>query len=77
MRRAQGATLDHVALWMDRRLPDKGYAYVGVSRAKHRADVYHMGKVRRTDWRPVGPSAPGDKEHLSALSETLRVHGPK
>ena len=70
MRRAQGATLNHVALWMDRRLPDKGYAYVGTSRARHRADVYLMGRVRRTDWRPVGPDRPEDQHQLSALSES-------
>ena len=43
IRRAQGATLDKVGLWFDRRLPDRGYAYVGVSRAKRQADVFLMG----------------------------------
>ena len=71
MRRAQGATLDKVGLWFDRKLPDRGYAYVGLSRAKRRADVFLMGKIRRTDWRPVGGEArPGEQTELSALSES-------
>ena len=36
MRRAQGATLHNVGLVFDRRKPDRGYAYVGASRAKTR-----------------------------------------
>ncbi|CAE7271115.1 PIF1 [Symbiodinium sp. CCMP2592] len=71
MRRAQGATLDKVGLWFDRRLPDRGYAYVGLSRAKRRADVWHLGKIRRTDWRPVnGQGDPDEQQYLSALSES-------
>ena len=70
MRRAQGATLDHVGLWFDRRLADRGYAYVGVSRAKRRNDVFILGRVRRTDWRPVGGNPEQEQEHLSAISES-------
>ena len=71
MRRAQGATLEKVGLWFDRKLPDRGYAYVGLSRAKRRADVFLMGKIRRTDWRPVGGEGrPGEQTDLSALSES-------
>ena len=66
MRRAQGATLEKVGLWFDRKLPDRGYAYVGLSRAKRRADVFLMGKIRRTDWRPVGGEGrPGEQTELS------------
>ena len=54
MRRAQGATLNGVGLCFDRRMPDRGYAYVGTSRAKIRTSVFHMGKLRQTDWLPVG-----------------------
>ncbi|CAE7342621.1 unnamed protein product, partial [Symbiodinium sp. KB8] len=71
MRRAQGVTLEKVGLWFDRMLPDRGYAYVGLSRAKRRADVFLMGKIRRTDWRPVGGEGrPGEQTELSALSES-------
>ena len=70
MRRAQGATLHNVGLVFDRRKPDRGYAYVGASRAKTRDSVYYIGTTRRTDWLPVG--APKDSEQLepSAMSET-------
>ena len=70
MRRAQGATLDAVGLRFDHRLPDRGYAYVGTSRAKSQACVFHIGTLRQTDWLPVGPEKPGDHVHLSVLSET-------
>ena len=54
IRRAQGATLQLVGIRFDRKLADEGYAYVAASRAKRRADVYLVGTIRRTDWRPVG-----------------------
>ena len=46
-------TLDMAGLRFDRRLPDRGYAYVGASRVRAREDLWHVGKVRRTDWLPV------------------------
>ena len=67
MRRAQGATMDLIALWFDRKRPDPGYAYVGASRARARTDVYHLGHLRRSDWRPVGG---GDQVHPGPLSES-------
>ena len=67
--RAQGATLDQVGIWFDRRLPDRGYAYVGLSRAKRQVDVYHIGKIRRTDWRAVG-GHDNEQGELSVLSES-------
>ena len=71
MRRAQGATLEKVGLWFDRKLPDRGYAYVGISRAKRRSDVFLMGKIRRTDWRPVGGEGrPGEQIVLGPFSES-------
>ena len=54
MRRAQGATLDAVALFFDRKRPDRGYSYVGASRVRTMEDLVHVGNVRRTDWLPVG-----------------------
>ncbi len=70
MRRAQGATLTQVALWFDRKLGDRGYAYVGTSRAKTKNDVYLIGPIRRTDWRPVGGPHPNEQNELSVLSES-------
>eukprot|EP00971_Amphidinium_carterae_P029233 575328-Amphidinium_carterae.1 len=71
MRRAQGATLHLVGLHFDRRLPDRGYAYVGTSRAKYRDDVYLVGSVRSTDWLPVGGNNRGGEQSIvSALSES-------
>ena len=49
VRRAQGMTLDMVGLRFDRRNPDGGYAYVGASRVRRRCDLYHVGRLRRTD----------------------------
>lgn len=62
MRRAQGSTLDLVGLKFDRRRPDRGYAYVGVSRAKRRTDVFHLGHIRRSDWLPVGKDPRGNEQ---------------
>ena len=71
MRRAQGATLDLVGLCFDRKRPDPGYGYVGASRAKARVDVYLVGRVRRSDWRPVGGDAGGeDQVHPGPESES-------
>ena len=53
IRRSQGMTLEMAGLRFDRRLPDRGYAYVGASRVREREDLWHVGKVRRTDWLPV------------------------
>lgn len=63
MRRAQGSTLDLVGLWFDHCHPaDRGYAYVGASRVRTAAGLYLVGKIRRTDWLPVGGCA--DSEQL-------------
>ncbi|CAE7381940.1 pif1 [Symbiodinium microadriaticum] len=71
IRRAQGATLGRVGLWFDRRVADRGYAYVGVSRAKLKADVFHLGQIRRTDWRAVGgENDPGEQSLPSVLSDS-------
>ena len=71
IRRAQGATLNKIALWFDRRVADKGYAYVGLSRARKATDVYLIGKIRRTDWRAVGTNNEQlQPSHLSDTTET-------
>ena len=57
IRRAQGATLEHGCLFFDNPYHPavRGYGYVAVSRFKSRGGVYLFGKLRRTDFLPVGP----------------------
>jgi ATP-dependent exoDNAse (exonuclease V) alpha subunit len=55
VRRAQGASLDVGCIFFDHSYPpERGYGYVAVSRFRTRRGVYHFGRVRRTDWLPVG-----------------------
>ena len=55
VRRAQGADLDLGCVFFDqRRVATRGYGYVGVSRFRSRGGCYLYGKVRRTDFLPVG-----------------------
>ena len=77
IRRAQGATLDKIGLWFDRRLSDRGYAYVGVSRAKHRNDVFLIGRIRRSDWRAVGGEGSDEQNMVSGLSESSHSSEPE
>ena len=60
IRRAQGASLIQGALWFDqhRHAAGRGYGYVGVSRFRSRAGCYIFGKLRRTDFLPVGEPNP-------------------
>ncbi len=57
IRRAQGADLYHGCIYMDqqKRVAARGYAYVAVSRFKTRAGCYLYGKMRCSDFLPVGP----------------------
>ena len=55
MRRAQRANMK---LIVDHWHVDPGYAYVATSRATTKAGVYHVGKLRRKDWIPVGAPLP-------------------
>jgi hypothetical protein len=55
IRRAQGATLKCGCLFFDHCYPpERGYGYVGASRFQSREHLYHWGRLRRTDWLPVG-----------------------
>ena len=38
----------------------RGYGYVGASRAQSKAGLYHYGRLRRSDWLPVGEPTDGD-----------------
>ena len=56
IRRAQGADLYHGCLYMDqkKRPAARGYGYVACSRFKFRNGCYLYGKLRRSDFLPVG-----------------------
>ena len=55
VRRAQGASLDYVCLYFDAKFPpDRGYGYVGASRGRNAAGLYHFKRLRRTDRLPIG-----------------------
>ena len=56
IRRAQGADMHHGCLYFEnkRRPAARGYAYVGCSRFKSRGGCYLYGKMRRSDFLPVG-----------------------
>jgi hypothetical protein len=55
IRRAQGMSLTKGCIFFDLPFPpERGYAYVAVSRFRSRAGVFHFGRYRRTDWLPVG-----------------------
>ena len=71
IRRAQGATLQLGCLYFDHCYPpERGYGYVGVSRFTTQAGVYHFGRIRRTDWLPVG--GPGEPQEQEVRSEASR-----
>ena len=71
IRRAQGMTLQCGCLYFDHsHPPDRGYAYVGVSRFKTQAGVYHYGFLRRSDWLPVGEDQPDEQLKRSSESRS-------
>ena len=73
IRRSQGSGLDQGALWFDHCFPaDPGYAYVGASRFKRACDIMLMGKVRVTDWIPVGAVEESAQLKRGADSEDTR-----
>ena len=54
--RAQGASLDMGCLYFElkKHYAGRGYAYVGCSRFKSRAGCHLYGKLRQSDFLPVG-----------------------
>ena len=55
IRRSQGADLDLGCIFFDQKMPaGRGYGYVAASRFKSRAGCFLYGKMRRTDFLPVG-----------------------
>ena len=71
MRKAQGASLDGVVLYFDHCYPpERGYGYVGASRARTKAGLYHYGRLRRSDWLPVGGEGSDEQTMRSAQSDS-------
>ena len=70
IKRAQGSTLDAVCLAFDRRRADRGYGYVEASRARSADNIFVVGKVRRTDWAPVGGNPDHEQAWPGAMSES-------
>ena len=56
IRRAQGASLDQGCIYFEQKYypAGRGYAYVAVSRFRTRAGCHLYGKLRRSDFLPVG-----------------------
>ena len=64
-------TIDKGAIWFDLPFPpERGYAYVAVSRFRTRAGVFHYGRYRRTDWLPVGGDAENEQTKRGYNSQT-------
>ena len=70
-RKAQGATLGHACVYFDLHMPaSRGFTYVGASRVRRASTLFYFGKVRRSDWLPIGgPGAPVEQDYRSAISE--------
>ena len=56
IRKAQGASIDSGVLWFNNKrfAAVRGYAYVGVSRFRSKSGLFLFGKLRRSDFLPVG-----------------------
>ncbi|CAK0851570.1 unnamed protein product, partial [Prorocentrum cordatum] len=84
IRRSQGSTLDMGAICFDRtrraptagrKRPDRGYAYVALSRFRTRDSVFLLGRIRATDWLPVGGD-PSAEQTCAGLGRRGRRVGP-
>ena len=71
IRRAQGADLEHGCMYFDqlKRPAARGYGYVAASRFKTRSGCHLYGKLRRSDFLPVGPDL--ESEHLERGYESM------
>ena len=72
IRRAQGSSLDLGCLYFDQRRhhAGRGYGYVGVSRFRTRAGCFLYGKLRQTDFLPVGDEKEDEVLERGIESET-------
>ena len=72
IRRAQGADLFHGAIYFEqKKFPAaRGYAYVACSRFKSQNGGYLYGKLRRSDFLPVGASKDSEQVERGYQSES-------
>ena len=72
VRRAQGASLDMGCIYFDQkqRAAGRGYGYVAVSRFKSREGCFLYGKLRQSDFLPVGEGTESEVLERGVLSET-------
>ena len=72
VRRAQGASLDCGCIYFDqkKRAAGRGYGYVAVSRFKTRDGCFLYGKLRQTDFLPVGEGMDSEVLERGVLSDT-------
>ena len=74
---AQGASLDAGCIFFDqrRRHAGRGYAYVAVSRFRAQAGCYLFGRLRMTDFLPVGEQQPAEVCERGHFSESDDSYG--
>ena len=72
VRRAQCASLDMGCIYFDqkKRAAGRGYGYVAVSRFKSREGCFLFGKLRQTDFLPVGEGKESEILDRGVLSES-------
>ena len=69
IRRAQGSSLAMGCSYFDHCYPpERGYGYVGAFRFRSADGLFLYGKVRRTDWLPVGEPMSMEQLHRGAES---------
>ena len=75
IRRAQGADLFHGAIYFEqKKFPAaRGYAYVACSRFKSRQGVCLYGKLRRSDFLPMGATKDAEQLERGYQSDSLGV----
>ena len=72
VRRAQGASLDMGCVYFDQKkhAAGRGYGYVAVSRFKSREGCFLYGKLRLTDFLPVGEGNDSEILERGVMSQT-------
>ena len=53
--------------------PDRGYGYVGASRCRNAAGLYYVGRLRRTDWLPIGGGDSDEESERGSASDAESV----